>query len=112
MFIWKASNDLLPTKMNLLKCGVVSDALCSICTRDDETVNHILWSCLSGQDVWRCGPKKLQKGMNGVHNFFFHLFETLMECCDVTDLELMVVVARKIWFQRNGVVDGGEFTLP
>jgi len=77
MFIWKACNDLLPTKMNLLKCGVVSDALCPICTRDDETVNHILWSCPSGQDVWRCGPKKLQKGMNGVHNFFFTFLKPL-----------------------------------
>jgi hypothetical protein len=35
-----------------------------------------------------------------------------MERCDVTDLELMVVVAQKIWFHRNGVVYGGEFTPP
>jgi hypothetical protein len=42
---------------------------------------------------------------------FFHLFETLMERCDVSDLELMVVVAWKI-FRRNRVVHGGEFIPP
>jgi hypothetical protein len=28
------------------------------------------------------------------------------------DPKLMVVVAQKIWFGRNGVVHGGEFTPP
>jgi hypothetical protein len=35
-----------------------------------------------------------------------------MKHCDVMDLELMVVMAQKIWFGRNGVVYGGEFTPP
>jgi len=43
---------------------------------------------------------------------YFQLFEILMECCDVMDPKLMVVVAQKIWFGRNGVVHGGEFTPP
>jgi hypothetical protein len=35
-----------------------------------------------------------------------------MERCDMTGLELIVVVAQKIWFCRNGVVHGGVFTHP
>jgi hypothetical protein len=33
IFMWKACNDLLPTKVNLLRRGVVSDSLCLICLR-------------------------------------------------------------------------------
>jgi hypothetical protein len=50
--------------------------------------------------------------MEAIIFFFLQLFEILMEHCDVMDLELMVVVAQKIWFRRNGVVYEGEFTPP
>jgi hypothetical protein len=35
-----------------------------------------------------------------------------MECCDLMDLELVVVVAQKIWFRRNGVVHDDVFIHP
>jgi hypothetical protein len=35
-----------------------------------------------------------------------------MERCDGVDLEVMVVVAKKICFRRNGGLHGGEFTHP
>jgi hypothetical protein len=74
MFIWKECNDLFPTKMNLLKHGMVFDALCPICRRDDKTVKHILWSCLSAQDVWGCGPKKLKKCTDEGHNIYIYIY--------------------------------------
>lgn len=52
MFLWKTCNDLLPTKVNLLRRGVVPVALCPICMRDVDTAEHILWSFPSTQDVW------------------------------------------------------------
>jgi hypothetical protein len=82
MFMWKACNDLLPTKMNLLRRGVVTDLLCPICLREDETVKHILWSYPSTQDVWGCGPKIHQKGTDGGPTFI-HIFEELMDGCDI-----------------------------
>lgn len=107
MFMCKACTDLLPTKVNLLWRGVVSDSLCSICLREDEMVKHILWSCPSAQDV----PRNIQKGIAGGPTFFA-IFEELMGRCDLQDLELVLVMARIIWFRRNGVVHGGEFTHP
>jgi hypothetical protein len=71
MFIGKVCNDLLPTKINLLKCSVVSDALCPIRTIDDEIVKHIFWSCPLAQDVWGYGSKKLKICMDGGLNFLF-----------------------------------------
>jgi hypothetical protein len=32
-----------PTKMNLMRRGVVKDARCPICEREAETITHILW---------------------------------------------------------------------
>jgi hypothetical protein len=45
---------------------VVSDDKCPLCTREAEIVKHILWSCPLAQDVWGCGPKKFQKGTDGI----------------------------------------------
>jgi hypothetical protein len=42
VFLWRACNDILPTKENLKKRGVVDDDLCRFCGIDWETVVHIL----------------------------------------------------------------------
>jgi hypothetical protein len=56
IFLWRACNDILPTKENLKKRGVVDDDLCRFCGIDRETIMHILWECPSSQDVWgSCG---------------------------------------------------------
>lgn len=52
MFLWKAFNNLLPTKSNMSKKGVTKDNLCPICGLEEETVSHILWDCGSAKDVW------------------------------------------------------------
>jgi hypothetical protein len=111
MFMWRACNNLLPTKMNLMRRGVVQEAKCPICGREDETAKHILWSCPSAQDVWSCGPTKLQKGI-GEGITFVHVVEEMIGRCDLAELEILAVVARKIWFRRNSVVHGGDFIHP
>jgi hypothetical protein len=111
MFMWRACNDLLPTRSNLVKRGIIHEAQCPFCEKDEETVEHILWSCPSAQDVWSCGPRKLQKA-TGMYLTFFHVFGEMLGRCELAELELMAVVARTIWFRRNTVVHGGVFTPP
>jgi hypothetical protein len=101
-----------PAKNNLLRRGVVPDTLCPICTREEEIAQHALWSCPSIQDVWGYGPKKLQKGTEGIQNFTKVFDEYLMERCDLFKIELIVVVAQKIWFHIYGVVYGEAFIHP
>lgn len=50
-FLWKAWNNILPTRENLKRHGITEDALCPICGRCMETISHILWSCESAKDV-------------------------------------------------------------
>jgi hypothetical protein len=51
VFLWKACNNLLPTKENLFKKRVVKDPLCPICGVEVENICHMLWRCPSSCDV-------------------------------------------------------------
>jgi hypothetical protein len=42
VFIWKACNNVLPTKENLFRRTVVDNTTCPICERDEETFLHAL----------------------------------------------------------------------
>jgi hypothetical protein len=96
LFLWKALHNLLPTRTNLARKGVINDTVCPICGRVDESVEHILWSCSSSMDVWGGGPRSLQKcGVN--KSTFPTLFEGVMRRCNKDDLELFAVTARRIW---------------
>lgn len=97
--------------MTLFHRGVVQEARCPICENDVETAELILWNCPEAQDVWSCGPKRIQK-CSATGSTFPKIVESLMERCEVEDVEWAVMVARKIWFRRNEVVHGGELLHP
>lgn len=51
-FLWRAINNCLPTKLNLLKRKIVESSMCPICSREVESITHSLWSCAASSDVW------------------------------------------------------------
>jgi hypothetical protein len=111
MFFWRAYNNILPTKENLLQRRVVSDNLYHICTFDVETTAHILWHCPSAQDVWCSGPLSFQKSTVVSLNFKC-LFEEMIDKFECDDLAFWTIIARTIWFITNLVVQGGSFSPP
>ncbi|XP_062170938.1 uncharacterized protein LOC133876698 [Alnus glutinosa] len=111
VFLWKACHNLLPTKANLLKRKVVEDGLCPCCGREDETVLHALWDCPSAQDVWGCGASCFKKCYT-VGDNFLQLFEHFLHRFSPNNLELLEMVARRIWLQRNSLVFEGKFLHP
>jgi hypothetical protein len=52
MFLWRACNNILPTKENLYKKKIIDDPKCAICGGDIETLGHVIWSCTVARDVW------------------------------------------------------------
>jgi hypothetical protein len=57
-------------------------------------------SCPSTSDVWSCGPKKLQKAIGDGLNFL-HVVEDIEARCELAEIELMAMIARKVlWFQE------------
>jgi hypothetical protein len=111
MFMWKVCHNILPTKVNLARRGVNCNSMCPICKREEETIVHMLWSCPAARDVWGCGPIKVQKsGITG--DDFFEVFRLMVEQYDNDKLDLIAVIARKIWFRRNVVIHRGLFSHP
>lgn len=109
IFMWRALNNALPTRVNLFKRKVVDSPTCSICGCEDETTTlHAIWSCPSARDVWGGGTSPFQKcvceGPQVMQVFYY-----CMQRYDREELNLMVVVSRCIWLRHNGF---GAFTHP
>jgi hypothetical protein len=85
--------------------------LCPICGQETESVLHILWDCISTQDVWACGPMKLQKSSFMGENFI-QIFIDIRMRCNKEEMELMAILARRIWLWRNSMVYDGELSHP
>jgi hypothetical protein len=51
LFLWRACNDLLPTKVNLSCKGINIYKLCPICQQEEEMIVHTLWNCPMTCDV-------------------------------------------------------------
>ncbi|XP_030936139.1 uncharacterized protein LOC115961274 [Quercus lobata] len=50
--LWRASNDSLPTKVNLTRRKMLQVDTCPNCNLELETVVHALWSCKKLDIVW------------------------------------------------------------
>jgi hypothetical protein len=60
-FLWRACNNILPTKENLCRRKIIMDSLCMFCGMEVESGFHILWQCPSAMDVWSGGCPKFRK---------------------------------------------------
>jgi hypothetical protein len=90
VFIWRACNNILPTKDNLKRRGIVDEELYIFCCQEREIVNHILWACPSAQNVWGTSNHKLQKCRRRCSDFM-ELFEELSVLLNGEDLELFAL---------------------
>jgi hypothetical protein len=95
MFFWRACKNILPTKANLQKRGIVLDSLCIFCKMESETNYHILWVCTSSQDVWGAYNTTTQKSIVN-DNTFVEVMEYMMDRCTKEELDIFVVITRKI----------------
>ena len=107
IFGWRACNDILPTKYNLVKRKIITDDKCHICTRKVESVTHALWGCAAVQDVWAGSISKLQKGVSAF-NDFMQLMEHLVSRLSTDKMELFWVQCWLIWNQCNCVLYGAQ----
>lgn len=111
LFLWRACNNLLPTKENLHCRKIVDDNKCPCCTREAESVIHALWTCPAVQDVWGGGSIVFQKySSDGV--CFTQVLEESFHKFSKENMELMAVTCRRIWLRRNKVVFDKVFTHP
>ena len=110
-FLWKACNDILPTKEKLHRRKTVPDPVCPICLAVPEMLSHAVWTCPSAQDVWVECKGKLQKSVCRDGDFTELLFQ-VGNGLDDDERHLMVTVARLIWLRRNKFIFEGIFQDP
>jgi hypothetical protein len=85
IFMWRACQNVLPTKQNLLRKGVGNDDLCPCCMLEVESVIHVLWCCPGAQDVWGCGPALFKK----CPSFFLDFAELISYLLSKLNADLM-----------------------
>jgi hypothetical protein len=109
--LWRALNDILPTKDNLRKKKNLQDPSCPIYGLEPETILHILWQCQSSRDVWSLGNRSVQKSSTYGESFR-EVLEDLFQKCSPSDMVQVAGLIRRIWLRRNEVVFGGIMSSP
>jgi hypothetical protein len=61
MFVWRACQNILPTRMNLYRQKIIEEANCQCCEVEEKTLIHALWTCPAAQDVWGNKSSPFQK---------------------------------------------------
>jgi len=111
LFIWRACNELLPTRVNLVRRKVTEMKACPCCEIGDEDALHALWLCPAARDVWGSSVSVFQKYCYAGTNFK-GLLAFCMERGTKEELELMAVIARSIWLRRNAWLFERRFDHP
>jgi hypothetical protein len=90
---------------------VITSPMCPVCNLVEESVEHIIWSCPSAAYVWSFGSRRIQKSICG-NKMFANLFENMIGRYDQQELEIFLVVGRRIWMGCNEVVHRGASIDP
>ena len=110
-FLWRACQNILPTKDILHKRRIFLDLLCPVYGLEVETRFHILWQCPSTMDAWTMGVAKFQKCSFAGHDFM-QLLEYFFDKCDLEKLKIFAGMSRHLWLRQNDLIHGNHFTHP
>ena len=111
VFGWRACQEILPTRLNLVKRRIIHDDVCPNCTRLPESTVHALWDCGVAVDVWAGSSLKIQKCTHGQADMI-ELMEYLLSRLSLQEMELFLVQAWVLWNQRNKLLHGGKIQDP
>ena len=108
-FSWRAVKGILPTKVNLLRCGVIHDDRCNECNVEAESEGHLLWSCHRAQDVWQNSKLYFNFELHRIWSFQDLMWMLLMSDNPNEDsAKVVVMIAWAIWHNWNEVRHGGR----
>ncbi|KAF5477664.1 hypothetical protein F2P56_004283 [Juglans regia] len=110
-FVWRALNNILPTKKSLAQKNVVKVATCQACGMEEETVCHVLWTYPAASDVWAESQSGLQK-WTCEEKEFFYIWAEMQSKLQKTKVEEVAMILKGLWFRRNRMVFEGKFDSP
>lgn len=106
--VWRACKNALLTKVNLVRCKIITDSLCDICRMHQEDTNHALYCCPALDSMWRQIPMWNHDALKGSRTFT-DLIEFVF--AGNKESELFSVVIWNSWNRRNNLWLG-KATLP
>ena len=100
--MWQASKNILPTKYNLCHRKVLIDPVCEACGMGAESSGYLFWGCNRACVLWNLtgisyDAHKL--AFPKFVDFLWHLIFGIRLGQEL--LELVVMVAWCMWFNRN-----------
>ena len=100
IFLWRASNNILPTSENLWKRRVVQEPICQICSSNVETISHALLGCKMAKKIWRSSqfPEMLVESKS--HDIS-GMFQGLTKKQHISKMETVAALLWVIWTARN-----------
>ncbi|XP_062174623.1 uncharacterized protein LOC133879852 [Alnus glutinosa] len=76
-----------------------------------ESCFHALWRCSAAQSIWAECPTRVSKCSSSATNVL-SLMGALFQRLDREEMELVVMVAQRVWYRRNKFVFEGLLTPP
>ena len=108
-FAWKACQDILPLKTNLVKRNVLHMATCDGCNVGEEDSIHFFWKCSKAKELWSSSKLVFPNVMDRLSSFKEMVWCLLMdEKSSSENLELLLTCAWALWGNRNEVRCGGK----
>ena len=60
VFKWRACQNILPTRINLVRRRIIEDETCEFYLRAPKSMIHVSWECGVAQDIWASSFVRLQ----------------------------------------------------
>ena len=99
-FLWRASNESLPTKKNLFRRQVTRTATCDCCHNGVEDTIHALWECQAIKETWwEDGFCRQQLSVHFAN--FRDLFMGILNVKNGNLAERFAYIAWSIWAKRK-----------
>ena len=99
-FLWRASRESLPTKLNLFSRHVLPDKFCNLCKEHLEDTIHCLWLCDGVKGIWLSNPV-FSSLRSKVFKSLGDLVEAVLAETSPNVVALFSMVAWCIWVRRN-----------
>lgn len=99
--VWRLAKNILPSKVNHSKKGILLDTTCPICNDGAESVDHMIMHC----SVMKLSLFSSQPGTHIPNNLHYHswLLHWLVGP-EPLGAQIFVVTLWKVWQSRNQIV--------
>ncbi|XP_043806852.1 uncharacterized protein LOC122721891 [Manihot esculenta] len=106
VFIWKACNNALPSRDNLFKRHIAPSPFCQICSKEEETSEHLLFFCPHASATWFSSSLgfKLNKARFGSLSDWWQSLFSIHSSHDNYFTILCSVLCWQLWKSRNQAI--------